>query len=161
LARRQRHRVEGLVAWLIAELSLSPLPSPTHRPQLSQLIGAVCDVGHQAEWALRQRLHESARDTEAEIGESHTEMLLEEAPEPRLVLRERHERAKLGRDGRRAQQLTEHASAQRDDVCPDSDPLPANWLNVAGMIGALVGETPIADVVCLLNALDDTEQVLG
>jgi hypothetical protein len=29
------------------------------------------------------------------------------------------------------------------------------------MIGALVGETPIVDVVCLLNALDDAEQVLG
>ena len=160
-ARRQADCVEGLVAWRIAEVSLAPLPRPTHRHQLAELVGAVCDVGHQGERSLRQRLYEGTRDTEPEICESCPQVLLEEAPDPGLVLRQRHERAQLGGDGRRPQQLAEHTSAERDDVRPDGDRLPSHRLDVARVLGALVGETLLVDLVRLLHALDGAEQVLG
>ncbi len=160
-ARRQADCVKGLVVWRVAELRLAPLPRPTHRHELAELVGAVRDVGRQGERPLRQRLYEGTCDTEPEICESCPEVLLEEAPDPGLVLRQRHERAQLGGDGRRPQQLAEHTSAERNDVRPDGDRLPSHRLDVAGVLRPLVGETLLVDLVRLLHTLDDAEQVLG
>jgi hypothetical protein len=88
-------------------------------------------------------------------------VLFEEVPEARLVLREGHERTELGWDRRHPQQLTEQAAAKGDNVGADGYGLAPHRLDVAGMFGSLVGEALLVDLVHLLHALDDLDQVLG
>jgi hypothetical protein len=87
-------------------------------------------------------------------------MLLQEVPDPRLVLRESNERTELGRDRRDPQQLAEQAAAKGDKVGADCYGLALYRLDVAGMFGSLVGEALFVDLVHLLHALDDLDQVL-
>src|ERR1035441_5509858 len=119
------------------------------------------DVGRQGKWPLGQRLNEGTCDPETEIGESYSQVLLEEVPDPRLVLRESDERTELGRDRPHPQQLAEQAAAKGGGVGADYYGLPSYRLDVAGMFGSLVGETILVDLVQLLHALDDLDQVLG
>ena len=147
--------------WCVAEVCLAALPGLANRLQLAQAVGTVCDVGRQGEWPLGQRLNEGACDPEPEIGESHSEVLLEEVAEPRLVLREGNERTELGRDRRHPQQLAEQAAAKGNHVGADSYGLAPYRFDVAGMLGSLVGEALLVDLVHLLHSLDDLDQVLG
>ncbi len=119
------------------------------------------DVGRQGKWPLGQRLNEGTCDPETEIGESYSQVLLEEVPDPRLVLRESDERTELGRDRRHPQQLAEQAAAKGDKVGADYYGLPSYRLDVAGMFGSLVGEALLVELVHLLHTLDDLDQVLG
>ena len=135
--------------------------SATYRLQLGKAVGAVGDVGRQGERSLGQRLNEGTCDPEPEIGECHPQVLLEEVPEARLVLREGHERTELGGDRRHPQQLAEQAATKGNNVCADCYGLAPYWLDIAGMFGSLVGETLLADLVHLLHTVDDLDQVLG
>src|ERR1035438_4301470 len=103
------------------------------------------DVGRQGKWPLGQRLNEGTCDPETEIGESYSQVLLEEVPDPRLVLRESDERTELGRDRRHPQQLAEQAAAKGDKVGADYYGLPSYRLPVARGGGGPLGGALFVD----------------
>ena len=62
---------------------------------------------------------------------------------------------------RHPQQLAEQAATKGNNVGADCYGLASYRLDVAGMLGSLVRETLLVDLVHLLHALDDLDQVLG
>ncbi|MHB1547342.1 MAG: hypothetical protein ACYCX8_01210 [Acidimicrobiales bacterium] len=124
-----------------------------HRPPVDH-------VDKQPGRALGERLTEGVRHAQPDLAGGRPQVVVEEATDPGLALGQGDERGQLRGERGETEELAERGDSQSEQVGTQRDGVPAEWLDVSGMLGPFVREALIVEVVCFLDALDGVEKIV-
>jgi hypothetical protein len=111
----------------------------------------VSNINGEAERTLGKRLNDGIGESEPKVGCRSTQMLLEEAFQSRLVVDQGDQRSQL--EGKRCEphHLTEDAGPKSYNVGAEGDDIATERLDVGGVLGSLVGEPLVTDLMRLFD----------
>ena len=143
------------------QLWLASIPGGVAGLLLAQLDRPVTDVDDQAERTLPERLRRCVRRGHHDIGSRRPQPAFEEPTNSWRVVGNAHESGDLSRQTHEVQRLRSSRIAESGDVGGDTEHVEVDRHAIRRMVGPVVREPCVGDVVELLDRLERFDQVIG